>query len=153
MDYLIFLSWTTGPTLSIFECYLLSLGIHHALMAPFHPASNGQAEQMVNSAKEALSRMGQGDWHEQVSKYLLMQHIILHRVTGRSPSELFMGHCLRSPSDSVTPKPSGSSNLPRTFLLGDQIYVRHYAREVAWVPSSGCGCLWPSVILDGSGGW
>lgn len=34
-------------TLVQFERYLLGLGVHHMLTAPFHPASNGQAEQMA----------------------------------------------------------------------------------------------------------
>lgn len=38
--------------------------------------------------------MDQGDWHEQVAKYLLVQHITLHATTGWSLSELLMGLCL-----------------------------------------------------------
>nr|XP_028571630.1 uncharacterized protein K02A2.6-like [Podarcis muralis] len=49
-----------GPqfTSGTFERYLLGLGIRHALTAPFHPASNGQAERMVHSAKEAPGTEG-----------------------------------------------------------------------------------------------
>lgn len=45
----------TQFTLGTFKRYLMGLGIRHALMAPFHPASNGQAERMFRSAKEALA--------------------------------------------------------------------------------------------------
>ncbi|XP_033014646.1 uncharacterized protein K02A2.6-like, partial [Lacerta agilis] len=90
-----------GPqfTSGAFERYLLGLGIRHALTAPFHPASNGQAERMVRSAKEALARLDQKDWHERVTEYLLVQHITPHAATGRSPAELLMGRRLRSPLD------------------------------------------------------
>uniref|UniRef100_UPI00109F9090 uncharacterized protein K02A2.6-like n=1 Tax=Podarcis muralis TaxID=64176 RepID=UPI00109F9090 len=48
-----------GPqfTSGTFERYLLGLGIRHALTAPFHPSSNGQAERMVRSTKETLARL------------------------------------------------------------------------------------------------
>lgn len=41
-----------------FEGFLVEQGIQHALTTSFHPAGNGQAERMVRTAKEALSRMG-----------------------------------------------------------------------------------------------
>ncbi|CAI5780663.1 XP_028571632.1uncharacterized protein K02A2.6-like [Podarcis lilfordi] len=79
-----------GPqfTSGTFERYLLGLGIHHALTAPFHPSSNGQAERMVCSAKETLARLDRGDWHERVTEYLFVQHITPQAATGRSPAEL-----------------------------------------------------------------
>uniref|UniRef100_UPI0010A03C36 uncharacterized protein K02A2.6-like n=1 Tax=Podarcis muralis TaxID=64176 RepID=UPI0010A03C36 len=90
-----------GPqfTSGTFERYLLGLGIRHALTAPFHPSSNGQAERMVRSTKEALARLDRGDWHERVAEYLFVQHITPHAATGRSPAELLMGRRLRSPLD------------------------------------------------------
>lgn len=49
-----------GPWLmsTLFEMFLAGHGIHHALVAT---ASNGQAEQMVHSTKEALAKMGPGN--------------------------------------------------------------------------------------------
>ncbi|XP_053230508.1 uncharacterized protein K02A2.6-like [Podarcis raffonei] len=87
-----------GPqfTSGTFERYLQGLGIRHALTAPFHPASNGQAERMVRSAKEALARLEQRDWHEQVTEYLHVQHITPHVATGWSPAELLMGRAAAS---------------------------------------------------------
>lgn len=52
-----------------FERYLLGLGIYHVLMAPFHSSSNGQAERMIRSAKEALAQLDQGNWLEWVAEY------------------------------------------------------------------------------------
>ncbi|XP_013907314.1 PREDICTED: uncharacterized protein K02A2.6-like [Thamnophis sirtalis] len=90
-----------------FETFLASQGIRHALVAPFHLASNGQAERMVRSAKEALTRMGPGDWQIQINHYLLIQHITPSSTTGRSPSELLMGCHLRKPT--VTPAQASQS--------------------------------------------
>lgn len=85
----------------MFERYLLSQGVCHTIMAPFYLASKGQAEWMVRSVKEALARMGQGDWYERVSENLLVQHITSHATTSHSPAKLLVGHCLESPLDQL----------------------------------------------------
>uniref|UniRef100_A0A2D4HB47 Gypsy retrotransposon integrase-like protein 1 n=1 Tax=Micrurus lemniscatus lemniscatus TaxID=129467 RepID=A0A2D4HB47_MICLE len=57
-----------GPqfTSQTFETFLAELGIRHALSAPAHPATNGQAEIMVKLAKKMLLKMGPGDWQERI---------------------------------------------------------------------------------------
>ncbi|XP_060543752.1 uncharacterized protein K02A2.6-like [Pantherophis guttatus] len=94
-----------GPqfTATQFEGYLADLGIRHVLSAPFHPASNGQAERFVRSAKEALSRLGPGDWQERVDKFLTAQHSTPCTATGRSLAELLMGRKLRGVLDRLDP--------------------------------------------------
>lgn len=90
-----------GPQLmsNHFELFLAGHSIHHALVALFHPPSNGQAERMVHSAKEVLARMGSGDWQTRISKYLLAQHVTPSAMTNRSPAELLMGCHLRTDLD------------------------------------------------------
>ncbi|XP_032091779.1 LOW QUALITY PROTEIN: uncharacterized protein K02A2.6-like [Thamnophis elegans] len=68
-----------------FETFLAAQGIRHALVVPFYPASNGQVERMVRSAKEVLSRMGQGDWQTRVDHCLLIQHVIPSALQGEAP--------------------------------------------------------------------
>ncbi|CAI5778641.1 XP_034959630.1uncharacterized protein K02A2.6-like [Podarcis lilfordi] len=131
-----------------FEWYLLGLGIRHALTAPFHPSSNGQAERMVRSAKEALARLDRGDWHERVAEYLLVQHITPHATTGRSPAELLMGRHLRSPLDRLHPdfamaEPPGCANAPRSFVPGNQVFARNYVEDIPWVPATVVGVTGP----------
>ncbi|XP_013911758.1 PREDICTED: uncharacterized protein LOC106540965 [Thamnophis sirtalis] len=115
-----------------FETFLASQGIRHALVTPFHPASNGQVEKMVRSAKEALSRMGPGDWQTQVDHFLLIQHIMPSATTGTSPSELLMGRWLRSPLDRLhsnysAATPPDSTGKLRHFSIGDRVYAHNYA--------------------------
>ncbi|CAI7935033.1 XP_034959630.1uncharacterized protein K02A2.6-like, partial [Podarcis lilfordi] len=139
-----------GPqfTSGTFERYLLGLGIRHALTAPFHPSSNGQAERMVRSAKEALARLDRGDWHERVAEYLFVQHITPHAATGRSPAELLMGRRLRSPLDRLHPdfavaEPPGCANTPRSFVPGNQVFARNYVGDIPWVPATVVGVTGP----------
>lgn len=127
-------------TSSTFERYLLGLGIRHALMAPFHSASKGQAEHMVQSAKEALARLEKGDWYEHVTEYFLMQHITPDTSTGHSLAELLMGHHLTSPLDQlhldfIVTDPQGCADTPQSFFVGDQVFTRNCAGEVLWVPA------------------
>nr|XP_034959040.1 uncharacterized protein K02A2.6-like [Zootoca vivipara] len=122
--------------------------IQHVLTAPFHPTSNGQAERMVRSAKEALARLNQGDWHERVTEYLLVQHITPHAATGRSPAELLMGRRLRSPLDRLHPdfgvaKPPGCANAPQSFIPGDWVFARNFVGDIPWVPATVVGVTGP----------
>ncbi|XP_060114074.1 uncharacterized protein K02A2.6-like [Heteronotia binoei] len=52
----------TAFTSREFREFLQRYLIHHIRSAPFHPATNGQAERMVRTTKEALGRIVQGDW-------------------------------------------------------------------------------------------
>ncbi|XP_060545570.1 uncharacterized protein K02A2.6-like [Pantherophis guttatus] len=106
-----------GPqfTATQFEGYLAGLGIRHVLSALFHPASNGQAERFVRSAKEALSRLSPGDWQERIDKFLIAQHSTPCTATGRSPAELLMGWKLRGILDRLNPNYS-----PEVFKGGGE---------------------------------
>ncbi|CAI5793321.1 XP_028570936.1uncharacterized protein K02A2.6-like [Podarcis lilfordi] len=131
-----------------FEWHLLGLGIRHALPAPFHPSSNGQAERMVRSAKEALAHLDQGDWYEWVAEYLFVQHITPHAATGWSPAELLMGRRLRSPLDRLHPdfamaKPPGCANAPRSFVPGNQVFAQNFVGDIPWVPATVVGVTGP----------
>lgn len=86
-----------GPQLTSgqFQTFLAKHAIRHALVAPYHPSSNGLAEQAVRSTKDALSKMGSGDWHDKITSYLLARHTTPCPSTLHSPAELLMGWQLR----------------------------------------------------------
>nr|XP_034969524.1 uncharacterized protein K02A2.6-like [Zootoca vivipara] len=133
-----------GPqfTSGTFERYLLGLGIRHALTAPFHPASNGQTERMVRSAKEALAHLNQGDWHERVAEYLLVQHITPHAATGQSLAEMLMCRRLRSP---LNWPPPGCANATRSFIPGNRVFARNFVGDIPWVPAMVVGVTGPRL--------
>jgi hypothetical protein len=81
-----------------FEKFLIENGIKHMVSAPYHPASNGQAERMVRTLKEALKNLKDGDTETQLCKFLFK-----YRITPHSATEFLCLH----PSDSSR-LPSGS---------------------------------------------
>ncbi|XP_029141795.1 uncharacterized protein K02A2.6-like [Protobothrops mucrosquamatus] len=78
-------------TSSEFQAFLQANLIWHATSAPFHPASNGQAERMVRTTKDALKRLTHGSWHHRLVDFLLCQRTTPCTATGKSPAELCWG--------------------------------------------------------------
>ncbi|XP_060089296.1 uncharacterized protein K02A2.6-like, partial [Heteronotia binoei] len=81
----------TAFTSADFQAFLQRYLIRHIRSAPFHPATNGQAERMVRTTKEALSRIVQGDWDHRLAAFLFDNRITPNPITGVSPAELLMG--------------------------------------------------------------
>lgn len=124
-----------------FELFLAKQGLRHALVALFYLASNEQVERMVRSAKEALFRMGPGDWQARINKFLLVQHITPSATTNRSASELLMGRRIRSQLDRLHPNyiaetPPDSTEKIWSFNIGAKVYAHNYAEGVLWIPAT-----------------
>lgn len=93
----------TAFTSTDFRGFLKRNGIRQALVAPYHPSSNGQAERMVQNVKAALKKMKGSDVKLKLVRYLLTQHVTPHAVTGRSPAEIIMGRKLNIALDRLFP--------------------------------------------------
>uniref|UniRef100_A0A8C5Q3F0 Gypsy retrotransposon integrase-like protein 1 n=1 Tax=Leptobrachium leishanense TaxID=445787 RepID=A0A8C5Q3F0_9ANUR len=90
-------------TAAEFQSFLNANMIRHIKSAPFHPATNGQAERMVRTTKEALKRMTNGDWNHRLANFLLCQHTTPTTATSRSPAELRWGRRLTTKLDRLHP--------------------------------------------------
>lgn len=130
-----------GPQLtsSVFEMFLAGLGIRHCLISPHHPAGNGLAERAVRTTKEALGRMGPGEWPSRIAEYLLIQHSTPCPMTNQSPAELLMGRRLRTVLDRLHPgyapiKPLDSAGTLGPLCEGALVYARNYASQPLWLP-------------------
>lgn len=121
-------------------------GIRHATTAPYHPSSNGQTERMVQTTKEALSRITQGEWQTRLARFLLSQHVTPNSSTGKSPAELLMNRRLTTALDRLHPDHGGdmlrkqelsAEKCPgtvREFKPHDLVYLRSYTRDAKWIP-------------------
>lgn len=53
-----------------FQRYLESMGIKQVLAAPYHPATNGQAERTVQTVKSKLKKLTGGSWEVRLATML-----------------------------------------------------------------------------------
>ncbi|XP_032997803.1 uncharacterized protein K02A2.6-like [Lacerta agilis] len=153
----------TAFTSAEFQEFVSKNGIRHIRSAPFHPATNGQAERMVRTTKDALRRIIQGDWTLRLSEFLLAQHVTPSATTGHSPAELLMGRRLTTLLDCIHPdraleqRPhTMERKAPKGFAPGDPVYVRNYGFGPGWVPGTIERCTGPvsyEVRLEGGLVW
>ncbi|XP_015265536.1 PREDICTED: uncharacterized protein K02A2.6-like [Gekko japonicus] len=131
-----------------FRQFLADNGIRQITAAPFHPASNGQAERMVRMAKEALGRSTEGDWSLRLGAFLLRQHTTPCSTTGRSPAELLMGRRLTTRLNRLHPdlndqqeERTDSHTKVHMFEAGDKVFARNYTSGHLWIPREICECI------------
>ena len=83
-----------GPPFSStdFKNFMSSKGILHKRVPPYHPSSNGLAENMVRSLKQALNKTHRTNSMEsKIAKFLTTYRATPHSVTGRALVELLVG--------------------------------------------------------------
>lgn len=91
-----------GPqfTAKEFEECMKANGVHHMHMrgAPYHPATNGEAEPLVQTFKQSLKRgkEDEGTMEQKLAQFLLMNHTTPNTRTGVPPAKLFMKQQLRT---------------------------------------------------------
>ncbi|KRY52595.1 Transposon Tf2-9 polyprotein [Trichinella britovi] len=131
-----------------FQQFLKRGAIRHARIAPFHPASNGQAERMVRTTKEALRKMVHGSWKQRLANFLFLQRVSPCATTGKSPAELLMKRRLRTVLDRIHPDIEeetieGHSDVTkpdkqkiRIFAPDDLVFARNYAHGPEWCPAT-----------------
>ena len=134
-----------------FETFLQMNGVKHIKSAPYHPASNGAAERLVQNLKQSLEKQkGSGkSMQHQVDNFLFVYRNTPHAVTGKTPAELFYKRQMRTRLSLV--KPSFSADMQdrqeekvnkqagkrlRSFQVGQSVRVRDYrgGEKEKWVP-------------------
>ena len=93
----------TAFTSEDFQMFVRRNGIRHVLSAPYHPATNGLAENAVKSFKRAVKKDTGESVDVKLRKYLFQQRITPHSTTGVAPSELLMKRRLKSRYDLLFP--------------------------------------------------
>ena len=74
--------------------------IAHLTSAPFHPASTGEAERFVRVFKQAMKRAVREEKklkHLALREFLQQYRVTPHCTTGRTPTELMLGHQMLQP--------------------------------------------------------
>ncbi|KAL5469129.1 hypothetical protein EMCRGX_G030333 [Ephydatia muelleri] len=73
-----------------FQTFVKRNGIRHVRSAPYHPSSNGQAERVVQTFKEAILKTT-GDLDARLARCLFQYRLTPHTTTGLSPAEMLFG--------------------------------------------------------------
>lgn len=135
---------------SEFRDFLLQSGVkYHKLSAPYHPATNGQAERYVQTVKNGLKAMGttNGNLQTNLNTFLQFYRKAPHTETGESPAKLFLGRNIRTRLDLVRPQKTNETITEkqksafepsfRSFTPGQQVYVLSgNARMDKWIPGT-----------------
>ena len=90
-------------TSSEFEEFMRLNRIRHTTSAPYHPATNGLAERVVQTFKTYLKKAPSLPLKDLISWFLLTYRITPHSTTGTSPAELLFSRRPRTLLDLVLP--------------------------------------------------
>lgn len=149
-----------GPqfTSSEFNEFLKANGVNHVLTPPYHPASNGLAERMVQTVKESFLKQLLHDQknspnrtiQHKIDSFLFVYRNTPHSITGCSPSEILFKKKPRTPLTLLKPHLVGEMEKKqlenkskadcrrgreRAFEVGDKIFVRTVRQEkLNWLP-------------------
>ncbi|XP_059048702.1 uncharacterized protein K02A2.6-like [Achroia grisella] len=144
-----------GPPFSSydFEAFTKSLGIIHLHTAPYHPASNGAAENAVRTIKRVIKKaLRDGtDINLSINFFLLHYRNIAHCTTGECPASLMLGRRLRTKLDVLRPnlenklsqarqrkqqREGVALEIERKLKPGDEIWLRQYSGAHKWLPGT-----------------
>ncbi|XP_045782541.1 uncharacterized protein K02A2.6-like [Maniola jurtina] len=126
------------------KSFLESNKIKHVTSAPYHPATNGLAERMVQTVKEKLRKMD-GPWEIKIPNMLLGLRVTPCSTTKKSPSELLMNRRLRTLMDTLHPDNiqhkkveaqiiSNAQQKNRETNVGQRVMYRNYTNGPRWLP-------------------
>ncbi|XP_065224383.1 uncharacterized protein K02A2.6-like [Planococcus citri] len=127
-------------TAAEFKEFLQFHGIKHRLIAPGHPATNGQAERAVQIVKSKLKK-AEPTTDTQMLRNLVSSILRKYRITplenGQTPSQLVFQKDINTRLNLLLPKnanpPSQKSNLKvKTFKLGERVQSRNYTSSSLW---------------------
>lgn len=127
-----------------FQKYCKINGIRHVLVAPYHPASNGQAERTVQTVKNKLRKLSTVPWQMRLPKILYGLRTTPNSVNEKTPAELLNNRRFRTKFDYLNPL-SSKDNLQlqqlennenikvRNFEVGQTVYVKNYSGGPRWL--------------------
>ena len=119
-----------------FGLFVQKNSIEHVTSAPYHPASNGLAEQAIQLIQHGLKKVVDGTLRTRIATVLCSR-----RITPQvPPSELLLGRRLRTRLDLVILNTAGhvekkqlqqkqthdGTAKPRSFAVGAKVYVKNY---------------------------
>ncbi len=136
-----------GPqfTSDQFEVFMRENNVKHLRGAPYHPATNGQAERFVQTFKRSMKAEKKNvNLYQRLARFLMAYRNAPHAITGEPPAVLMMGRKLRSRLDMCRPdlkrKMEDQVKAPakelREFKEDETVMVRNYMAGPKWIPGT-----------------
>ena len=141
-----------------FQQWCKERGITHLTGAPYHPATNGAAERLVQTFKQALRKSSLPP--NRALQEFLIQYRRTPTSSGYSPSELLNSRQMRTKIDTLIPspphilqgkqsqetsrqqetkRPETVSKVSKKYKVGDHVYALYYGprrdKHPRWVPA------------------
>ena len=130
------------------ECMRVN-GIRHIKSAPYHPASNGEAERFVQTFKRSLQagRKENGTVPQKLAQFLLSYRSTPNATTGVTPAELFLKRKIRTRLDLLKPSVEDyvheqqmkqkqyhdNHSCQRSYHVGQAVLVRNHRDGANWI--------------------
>jgi hypothetical protein len=128
-----------------FAAFLQKNGVFHVITAPYHPSSNGAAENAVKTVKKVLKKASSEgeDTETALLKILLQYRNSPHSSTAREPAVAMLGRRLRTRLDLLRAGSAAPANrvqaaqsaqlrnaggAMRELHQGDQVLVRNFSK-------------------------
>ena len=142
-----------------FTRFLKMNGVKHVRRAPYHAASKGLAERMVQSFKNYMKvcKGSKLSIQQRIENFLLTFRSTKHPTTGRTPASLFLGRELRTRLSLLCPNVGekvmdsqakqkathdAHASMLREFYPGPRVLVKDLRKEDTW---------WPGSVAERSG--
>ena len=146
-----------------FSTFLKANGVRHTRCAPYHPASNGEAERFVRTFKESMkaNKYANLSLSHRLQNFLLSYRSTPHSTTNMAPCELFLGRMVRTRFDLIKPDVSeqvmrqqerqkaahDSHARFRELHIGQKVMVRNMRPGPTWIPGEIVQKLGPVTYL------
>ena len=130
-----------------FATFMKMNGVKHIRCAPYHPASNGAVERLVQTFKKAIKAAS--DTNFALASFLLSYRATPHSTTNETPCKLFLGRQLRTRLDlllsnceETVSKRQADQKIahdkhckPREFTVGENVMARNNKQGLPYVPA------------------
>ena len=132
-----------------FQRFMSANGIKHVRCSPYHPASNGAAERLVQTVKKALraGHLSGESLDHSLAAFLLKYRITPHATTGVAPCTLMFGREIHTHLSLLSPNIGDrvrdqqqrqkeyhdKCSRAREFRIGDSVWARNLHDGPRWL--------------------